>query len=130
MTDYESKALNVYASTYLLATDKMKLKGMITFTKSEAALDEVVMPDSTTIAHITDDDLIDNQDYNFTNMFSYSDLDYALMKLELGMTYKLSPVLTFTADGMYADLTDDQQYVYGDLTGSYYMIRTGFKYTF
>ena len=42
----------------------------------------------------------------------------------------LAPGLTLSADGEFADLTDDGVYVYGDESGSYYMIRTGIRLDF
>ncbi len=103
---------------------------MVTWNKAESSLDEVLMPDLHEIEILTGGDLVENQDYDFTNMNSYSDLDYTLLKLEGGLSYKISPTMTFTLDGEYADLTDDQGYVFGNESGTFLMIRSGFKINF
>jgi len=130
MTDYESKVHNLYASFDYKANEKLMFNGMVTLNKAESSLDEVQMPDSAYIADRTGDDLIDNQDYDFTKLGSYSDMSYQLLDFKLGMAYKLTPTITFTADGEYADLTDDKGYIFGNESGSFFMIRTGFKLDF
>ena len=130
MTDYESKVHNLYASLYYSATDKLNLHGMVTWNKAEASLQQVNMPDTSAIAVLTGGELIEDMNYDFTQMNTYSDFDYTLLKFSGGLSYALSPTLTFTFDGEYADLTDDQGYVFGNESGSYYMIRSGFKLKF
>ncbi|HDL01031.1 MAG TPA: hypothetical protein ENH23_02225 [candidate division Zixibacteria bacterium] len=130
MTDYESKVHNLFASMSYAASAKLNLFGTVTWNKAESALDKVQMPDLAAISAQTGGDLVDNMDYDFTNLNSYSDLDYTLLKLNGGLSYKVSPTVTFTLDGEYADLTDDQGYVFGNESGSFYMVRSGFKVQF
>jgi hypothetical protein len=61
-------------------------------------------------------------------MDTYSDLDYSLIRLSLGFEYRLSPSVVLTADGDYADLSDNAAYVYGDESGSIFMIRSGIRF--
>ncbi len=130
MTDYESKVHNLFTTMNFIASEKMRIHGMVTLNKAESSLDEVQMPDLADISALTGGDLVDNQDYDFTNMNSYSDFDYTLLKFNGGFSYKLSPTMTFTFDGEYADLTDDQGYVFGNESGSFFMIRSGFNINF
>lgn len=126
MTDYESKVHNLYTSVNYMASDKLRLHGMLTWNKAESALDEVIMPDITERL----DGELENQDFDFEILGTYSDLDYTLMKFNGGFSYKLSPKMTFTFDGEYADLTDDKGYVFGNESGSFFMIRSGLKLNF
>lgn len=109
-----------------MASDKLRLHGMLTWNKAESALDKVVMPD------ITDrlNGELGNQDFDFEILGTYSDFDYTLLKFNGGFSYKVSPTMTFTVDGEYADLTDDKGYVFGNESGSFFMVRSGFKIDF
>ena len=73
---------------------------------------------------------LEDQDFNFENAPTYSDLDYELLKFSVGFQYKLTPMVTLTADGDFADLTDNEGYIYGIESGSYFMIRSGVKLDF
>ena len=133
MVDYESKVHNIYFSASLRASDKLKLFGSLAYNMAEAAMTDVVMPDPT--AQLTNPVYdsghdLEEADFTFEEMHTYSDLDYKYMSLELGGAYMLTETVTFTVDGGFADLTDDAPYVYGDGTGSMMMIRSGLKVSF
>jgi len=66
--------------------------------------------------------------YEYNHMNTYSDMSYGYMNLGASMQYKLMDNLTFKAGLDYHSLTDDKTYVYGDESGSYFVITTGFKY--
>lgn len=126
MTDYTTDAHTVYLSANFIPTSKARLHGTLSYVASTAALDVVEMPDVT--EQLQGD--LTHQDFTFLEMDSYSDLDYKLLQLSLGLEVKLSPGLTWTADTDYADLTDDAAYVYGNESGSIFMIRSGFRFDF
>lgn len=132
MADYENKVHNIYGHAYYQATEKLGLFGSINFNKAEGGLEQVEMPEldgrtyNSTLGH---DDL-DENNYDFTSMHTYSDFNYTMLKFKAGFKYRFTPDLAFTADGLYADLTDDEGYVYGNESGSYFVIRTGFKINF
>lgn len=133
MVDYESKVHNIYFSASFLPTDKLKLFGTVAYNKAEAAMAEIVMPDPT--AQLTNPDYtsghdLNESDFTFEEMHTYSDLAYKYLNFEFGGSYKLAETVTFTLDGGYADLTDDAPYVYGDETGSMLMVRSGIMVTF
>ncbi|MCK4572738.1 MAG: hypothetical protein KAU36_00130 [candidate division Zixibacteria bacterium] len=123
MADYENKVHNIYFTANFNPTQMVRLFGTVTFNKAQGALQEVLMPDPE--ARLEGD--LEDQDFDFENAPSYSDLDYKLLKFSLGVEYKLTPTVTLTADGDYADLTDNEGYIYGIESGSYFMIRTGVK---
>ncbi len=56
--------------------------------------------------------------YDFSVISDYSDLDYTQLEGTLGLNYKLDPTASVYASINLMDLQDDQEYVYGDLTGS------------
>jgi hypothetical protein len=133
MADYKSKVHNIYFNANYAATEKMRLFGTVTYNMAEAALDEVLMPDvsdrlvNPNVAGGVD---LTHANFDFEEMPTYSDFDYKMLSFQLGLSYKITPTLTFTADGKYADLTDDAGYVYGTETGSFYVVRSGFKVDF
>ncbi len=133
MADYKSKVHNIYFNANYAATEKMRLFGTVTYNMAEAALDEVLMPDvSDKLVNPVYDLGVDltHTNFDFEEMSTYSDFDYKMLSFQLGLSYKITPTLTFTADGKYADLTDDAGYVFGNETGSFYVIRSGFKVDF
>lgn len=126
MTDYRSNVHYLYLSTFANLTSRVSARGTISLTRSTATLDEVVMPD---VSAILAGDL-SHQDFTFPEMHLYSDLDYQMLRLSLGVSWRLSPLVTVTVDGDYADLTDHAGYVYGNETGSLFVIRSGFRFEF
>lgn len=126
MTDYTADAHTVFLSANFLPTQKSRIFSMISFAASTATLDEVVMPD---VADRLAGDL-SHQNFTFTDMDEYSNLDYTLIRLSLGFEYRLAPAVLWSADGDYAHLTDDAAYVYGDESGSFFLIRSGIRFDF
>ena len=126
MADYVSEAHNLYVALNYLPTAKLRLHTTAGFSMSNGSLEEVIMSDIS--ARLAGG--LSHQDFTFDQMDTYSDLDYELLRLSLGLEYKISPSLTVTADGDYADLTDNTGYVFGIESGSYFMIRSGVKVDF
>ena len=65
--------------------------------------------------------------YDYSMINGYSDLSYGFLNLAVGFEYKISKSMTFLINANYYDLNDYQSYVYGSETGSFYVIRTGFR---
>jgi hypothetical protein len=126
MADYETKASNVYVSVSGHPAERFWVKGSLVYNKSTAEYGRVEMPD------IEDrlNGALENQDFTFDELPTYSNLDYSFVQGSLGFSYLLSEGVTFTVDGLYADLTDDAVWVYGDESGSLFQIRSGFKVDF
>jgi len=135
MTDFTSKTTVAHLTTSFIPTDKLRLFGTLTYSQSKAALDEVVMPDvSDRLDKDLTNDVLDpdltHQNFVFDEMHMYSDLDYKLIRVNLGFEYRLTPKIVWTTDGDLADLTDNQGYVHGNESGSYIMVRTGMRLEF
>ncbi len=126
MADYETKGTNVYLSVSGAPTEKLRVTSTLVYNKSTGEYDPVVMPDVT--ARLAGD--LTHQDFTFDHMHEYSNLDYSLMQLSLGGEYLVAKGVTFTVNGDYADLSDDAGYVYGDESGSLFMVRSGFRLDF
>jgi predicted porin len=93
--------------------------------KNEAALEIVIMPDA------PDGDFFEDRDYTYEKMHTYSDLDYGLLRAGIGFDYRFSERVKWTTDFSYVDLKDNAGgYVYGDETGSYFVVRAGLRYDF
>ena len=132
MTDYTNKSHNVYANASYRAGMKWLFFTTIAFNKSTAKYDEVNMPDPTSRL-FTSDGLVPemtHSNFDYSGVPGYSDLDYQLVRFSLGAEYSLTPAIALTLDGDYADLMDDAAYVYGDESGSYFLVRWGARFKF
>ena len=68
-------------------------------------------------ANISPENPDSTADYDFSTVNEYSDLDYKQLEGTLGVNYKLDKRATVYGSVNLMDLKDDQEYVYGDLTG-------------
>ena len=114
----------MYLNMNYLASPKLTVFGSMSLSKTKAEYDQVNMPDVTTEVST----VLSHQDFTFTDMHTYSDLNYGYVRFMLGFEYKFTPRLTWTADGDYAKYTDDAAYVFGDETGSMFVLRSGFRF--
>ena len=70
---------------------------------------------------------IEIANYDYSPVPEYSNLDYGLMHLAANAEYRLSERIALTLDVNYFNLKDNQGYVYGIESGSFYVIQTGFR---
>jgi len=131
MVDYKTKVNNLYLNASFAPKRELRFTSSFIYNKSEAKYDTVNMPDVSelTVNSAGDPDLI-YHDVTFTEMHMYSDLSYELIQFSLSAEYALSQAVTISIDGEYADLLDDAEYIYGNESGSIYMIRTGVRIQF
>ncbi len=132
MVDYKTNSLNLYLSTSYAPMEQLTVFGNINYSKSKAELDQVVMPDITDLLYneVRDATDLTHQDFTFAEMHEYSNLDYALLGLNLGMEYRFTGGVVLTLDGTYYDLNDKAGFVYGDESGSYFLLRSGVRFEF
>lgn len=124
--DWTNQAHNIYVTTSYVPREELRLFGTITYNRSKGELDQVIMPDLTEQL----DGGLHHMDYDFSQIHNYSDIDFALWRLTLGFDYRFSAMWKGTLDVNYADLTDKQAYVYGDESGSYYVVRAAARMSF
>ena len=129
MADYASKVHSIYGTIYHQATPKLNVHATLMLNKAEGSWEQINMPDPYEVGILEDGEL-ENANFDFTHMNTYSALDYKLIQFKGGFKYQFTPDLAFTADGLYADFTDNEGYVYGNESGSYFMIRSGFLVKF
>ncbi len=125
MVDYTTKNQTAFASISFIPATNVTFTGTFTYNKSTGLLDDFAVN--------YEDKLrgdLTHSDFTFEETPSYSDIDYAYMNFALGMEYKFTPTVTFTADMDYADLKDEAGTVYGDESGSFFMIRSGVRFDF
>jgi predicted porin len=125
-TEYENEAVLFSGSILFLATDRLNLTLSGNYVDSKGTLETGEMPP--VLQEVTDN--IAAADYDFSSINQYSDLAYAQFDVSVGAEYALSSRVSLTADATYIDLTDDQGYVYGIESGSFYVVRTGVRIGF
>ena len=112
MSDYTTQFNVLYFNATLDATDEFKFYMDGTYTKSEGSFTSFGVLDSSPEGGVGNEDL----DYSATN--EYSDLDFALLELTYGVSFRVDDDARLYTSVTYMDLTDDQPYVYGDQDGS------------
>ncbi len=94
------------------------LEGVYSLSKgSFSAWGDVTPTDVPADANISPDNPASTATYDFSTVNEYSDLDYKQLEGTLGVNYKLDKRATVYGSVNLMDLKDDQEYVYGDLTG-------------
>ncbi len=131
MVDYKSNSANLYMTVAYNRGSNFSAFGTVTYTTARASMDRVIMPDITSRLYneVTGETDLTHQDFTFPDMDKYSDLEYNLFGFHVGFEYMILDGVTFTADGEYYDLTDKKAWVFGDESGSFYMIRTGIRFS-
>ena len=117
---------NVYLNATYMATEELSLTGTVVYNKTLGELDQVNMPDVTPRV----EGQLEHMDYDFSEMHTYSRIDYALWRFVVGGDYRVSSTWKAMVDFQYARLEDGAPYVYGLETGSYYVIRAGARMNF
>lgn len=128
MVDYTTNTHTFYLSAGVAATPKLRLNGLVTYNLAEGSLEEGILPEEEIFYNGVQ--VLAHQDFSFEEMYDYSNLDYELLRLAVGAEYQLTPQIQVTIDGELADLTDNEGYVFGNESGSFYMIRSGFRFNF
>ena len=123
MQDYETTTHSAFVNVHFAPTSQLSIAGTFSYVMTEAALNQVVMPHVTGLAHTQ----LEDMDFTFDQMHEYSNLEFTYLLANIGLEYALKPNVTLTLGADYADLTDDQPYVYGDQSGSMFMVRGGVR---
>jgi len=126
MADYKNTSHNMYFTAGFAATDRLHLHGTVNMNMSTSEYDAVEMPD---VTDRLEGDLT-HSDLSFDTMPSYSNLEYTILNVQGGFEYLVSSGVTFTAEGVYVDMTDDGGWVYGLETGNFFTLLTGVRIDF
>ena len=109
----------------LSSSIKFDLTG--SYSSSEAGFDEVEMPVNNPEFQEAQH-AIHEGDYDYSEMNTYSDMSYSYMNLGASIKVKVTDNLLFKLGLDYHDLTDDKTYVYGNESGSFFVVKTGFQF--
>ena len=112
-----------FVNLNLKATEKLNFLIETVYTVSEAGFSPFNLPEPTDIpdhVRISPDypGGTTKGAYDFSGIGEYSDLKYTQLEGTLGANYRVAPRATLYGAINLLDLQDDQQYVYGDLTGA------------
>lgn len=119
----------MYGNLAYIASEKLTINFDGLFTLSESSMDEVQMPDPLSVAKDTDPaGFFSARDYTYEDMHTYSNLDYTYFRGGVGFDYRFNAKFLWSTKLDYYDLKDDNgDYVYGDESGSYVVIRSGIE---
>jgi hypothetical protein len=132
MADFTQNVHNIYVTASFLPSPKLSLTATVAYNRSKSTYGDVLFDEAEIRSrlvnpeHPTGD--LANQDFDFTAMPLYSDLDFGLVQLLLGFEYKFRRGMAWTGDAEIRDLTDKVGgYIFGDESGSMYIVRTGVR---
>jgi hypothetical protein len=117
VTDYETKSNVFFMNAGWTPSERFKLflEGVVTM--SEASFDPFALPEP--------EEAPGNGDYDYSMVNTYSDLDYTQVEATLGGNYAIGEKTHVYGSVTLMDLQDDEEYVYGDLSGTLTMYATG-----
>ena len=93
---------------------------------SKTGFDTFNMPN--TAERAVAEENIHHSNYDYSQTYTYSDLEYSYMNANVEAEYKVRENLALTVGVNYYDLQDKQTYVYGDESGGYMVFRTGLRF--
>lgn len=76
------------------------------------------------------DEILADEDYDFSNINTYSDLDYSTLEVHATGTRQIHEDTSFTVGVGVIDFNDEASWVYGDLSGSIVYTRAGIETSF
>lgn len=119
-SDYATETNVVFVNAGVTASDKLDFYLEAVYTSATGSFDPFDLPvpdvtDPTANIHPDEDS---TADYDFSGINGYSDLDYSTWESTIGANYKLDGNAALYGAVNVIDLTDDQAYVYGDLSGA------------
>jgi len=120
--DYISKVHSLYATIGFIPVNRLSLTLTGTLAQSQASYETIEMPEP--------EEALEHLDYTFDEMHTYSDLEYFSYQINAGLAYAFYNGLEWTLDISYYDLDDKEGYVYGDESGSIFIVRSGVQIGF
>ena len=113
---YETEAHTFYVGASTRPISKLSLASMFSYTVGKASSDNLHFNSNPFV--LTVNGRTDDYDFaNVNNIDELSDLKYTAMGVELSATYAITDNLDLTANYIYSDYQDDEEYVYGDTSG-------------
>ena len=128
-TQYTTDVKIINGSFMIVPANKLVVTISGNYSINEADFDPVVMPElSDSLQQVIDQEIAANN-YDYSQMHAYSDLSYKRLDGSFKLNYKFSHRLDWSAEVIYLKFTDDNGYVYGNETGSLYIVRSGLEFS-
>jgi len=128
--DYETEAHTLYLNANAQLTGKLSLSGGFYYTTATAEIDELYFATNENTI-VAPGGRTDDYDVRYINgSEAYSKIDYDSWEVELRAGYDVTESLGLNLVYWYADVDDDAEYVYGDLSGSTYSVTGYVSYRF
>ncbi|HPR64204.1 MAG TPA: hypothetical protein PK014_08265 [Thermoanaerobaculia bacterium] len=122
---YDTESNILYLSTRVMPTEKMSLSLGLSYVTSTAGMNMIQFtPISQEAA-----DALGHEDYDFSAVHTYSDLDISRLELNGDMTLQLSKKVGVVFGFLLSDYKDDDPYLQ-DTGGTYSWVWTGLKFWF
>ena len=120
--DYDTKVGTAYVNGEFYLAHGWTLSVDGAYTMSQASFDPIHVP--------VPDEAPWYEDFDFSAVNTYSDLDYAQFEVSSRLTKDISPRASVYVGGGYFGLQDNEAYVYGDMTGSVLYTQSGVQVRF
>jgi hypothetical protein len=127
-TDYTTNVTMVNGALTITPATNLLITFGTNYSVSKADFDPVIMPQLSDELQLEIDTEIGGANYDYSQIHTYSDLSYKRLDGSLKVDYRISDGFNWSAEIIYIKLTDDNGYVYGDETGSIYIIRSGLEF--
>ena len=111
------------------ATEKLNIDVSITYNQAEASMESISLNEPFTPTGVLEAFYSDFEG-RIGLVENYSDLEYTQIDISVGGSYDFTDRLYATASATYSDFDSDEEYVYGDESGSAYYGNVGIGYRF
>lgn len=127
-TEYTTNVKMINGGFTVTPTNNVVITVGGNYSTSKADFDPVIMPQLPDELQQEIDTEISHANYDYSQIHTYSDLSYKRLDGSLKLDYRISNRLNWSAEVIYLKFTDDNGYVYGDETGSLYIVRAGLEF--
>lgn len=127
-TEYTTDVKMVNGSFTIIPVNNVFVTIGGNYSISEADFDPVIMPQLPDDVQQDIDNEIGAANYDYSQIHTYSDLSYKRLDGSFKIDYKMSDRLSWSAEVIYINFKDENGYVYGDETGSLYIVRSGLEF--
>ena len=128
VVDYETTVTTLHWGAQFGPTQGWTLDLEGAWTGSEGSFEQVNLPDPVVAGTATD--VVDIGVYDYTDINTFSDLEYTQLEFHGRGTRNIARNTSFYVGAGIIDLDDKSPYVYGDMSGSVVYTRAGIETAF
>ena len=100
------------------------------YSMNKGDFEPVRMPEPPASVADSIDQNIEAANYDYSMIHTYSDMSYKLLRASVNASYSIGKNIQWSGELTYLKFTDDTGYVFGNETGSFYVLRSGLAYNF